>query len=235
MKYKNTFLVLLISITVYLLLPVFAYAGPLSDGDVVQQAEVVSVSGQTDNEKQSNHAAADADQTSFHASVVAYQINRGDTLYKIAKAFGSSVQEITAANGLANPNLLQIGQKIRIPVEQGSIQLPVSAKGDLPLIKKVLTTTLTAYTPGFESTGKTPDHPEYGITYSGVKAVEGRTIAVDPSTIPLGSTVYIDGVGIRTAEDTGGAIRGSRIDVFINNLEQARNFGVKRNVKVFVL
>jgi 3D (Asp-Asp-Asp) domain-containing protein len=109
------------------------------------------------------------------------------------------------------------------------------ASGVRPLIKKVLVSTLTAYTAGPESTGKTPSHPAYGITKSGSKAEEGRTIAVDPNLIPLGSLVLIEGIGIRRAEDTGSAIKGPRIDVFINDLEEALKFGVKKNVKVYVL
>jgi len=62
----------------------------------------------------------------------------------------------------------------------------------------------TAYTAGPESTGKYPGHPAYGITKSGQPVVEGRTIAVDPTVIPLGTWVYIEHIGLRRAEDTGG-------------------------------
>ena len=44
--------------------------------------------------------------------------------------------------------------------------------------------------------------------------MDGATIAVDPSVIPLRSTVSIDTVGPRTAADTGGAIRGCHIDEY---------------------
>jgi 3D (Asp-Asp-Asp) domain-containing protein len=45
--------------------------------------------------------------------------------------------------------------------------------------------------------------------------VAGTTIAVDPSIIPMGANVNIDGVGDRTAQDTGGAINGYHIDNFV--------------------
>ena len=61
------------------------------------------------------------------------------------------------------------------------------------------------------------------------------TIAVDPNVIPYGTPVYIPGVGIRIADDTGGAIVGSRIDVFFNSDRVALNFGVKPNTIVYVL
>lgn len=52
-----------------------------------------------------------------------------------------------------------------------------------------------------------------------------KVIAVDPSVIPLGSKVTINGLGTFTAADTGGAIRGQRIDVHVGSNAQAMNFG----------
>ena len=73
----------------------------------------------------------------------------------------------------------------------------------------------------FESCGKYPGNPTYGITFSGTKAVKGRTIAVDPKVIPLGSSVYIKFPeeyeklnGWYIAEDTGSKVKGNIIDVF---------------------
>lgn len=56
-----------------------------------------------------------------------------------------------------------------------------------------------------------------GKTASGTTITEGRTIAVDSRYIPLGSRVYIDGWGLFIAEDTGGAIKGNRIDVDVSS------------------
>ncbi|UKS27162.1 3D domain-containing protein [Paenibacillus sp. HWE-109] len=161
-----------------------------------------------------------------------YQVNSGDTLYRIARNFNIDVSDLIAANQIGDPNHLTIGQNLSIPIVEGSSGL---AAEQPKIIKKVINTTLTAYTAGFESTGKKASHPQYGITYSGKKAKEGRTIAVDPAVIPLGSTVFIEGIGIRKAEDIGSAIRGPRIDVFMNDLGEAQEFGVKKNVKVYLL
>ncbi|GAA0353348.1 3D domain-containing protein [Bacillus horti] len=95
--------------------------------------------------------------------------------------------------------------------------------------------TLTAYSAGEAHTGKTADHPQYGITRSGARVEEGRTIAVDPNVIPLGTWVYIEDIGLRKAEDTGGAIKGNKIDVYYDSDSTARNFGVKRNYKVYII
>ena len=58
---------------------------------------------------------------------------------------------------------------------------------------------LTFYCPCVRCNGRSD-----GLTRSGTIAQEGRTIAVDPKVIPLGSRVYIDGYGVFIAEDTGG-------------------------------
>lgn len=71
-------------------------------------------------------------------------------------------------------------------------------------------------------TGKKPGDPAYGITKTGTTATAGRTIAVDPDVIPLGSEVLINGV-IYIAEDTG--VKGKTIDLFVDSHEQAIAMG----------
>ena len=66
-----------------------------------------------------------------------------------------------------------------------------------------------------------------GKTASGTIAAEGRTIAVDSSVIPLGSRVYIEGYGVFIAEDTGGAIKNNKIDVFVSSHDRAYDLGVQ--------
>ncbi len=83
--------------------------------------------------------------------------------------------------------------------------------------------TLTAYCSCEKCCGKSD-----GITASGTIAIPGRTVAVDNSKIPYGTTVEIDGFGTYVAEDCGGAIKGNRIDIFFADHEQAMNFGVKK-------
>ena len=71
-------------------------------------------------------------------------------------------------------------------------------------------------------------------TATGSKPKEGRTIAVDPRVIPYGSTVYIEGYGYFIAEDTGGAIKGNRIDIFINDYNKAKQLG-RKTANVWIL
>lgn len=86
--------------------------------------------------------------------------------------------------------------------------------------------TVTAYCCCKDCCGKEPTHPAYGITKSGTKATEGKTIAVDPTVIPLGTTVYLNDKSY-IAEDTGSAIKGKKIDLFINDHQRAKVFGVQ--------
>lgn len=95
-------------------------------------------------------------------------------------------------------------------------------------VKKVITMQATAYDPTAGSR-----------TAMGTRARVGA-VAVDPRVIPLGSRLYIESAdgfpsyGYATAEDTGGAIKGNRIDLFYATNSQALRFG-RRNVKVYVL
>lgn len=68
-----------------------------------------------------------------------------------------------------------------------------------------------------------------GITASGAKVSEGVTMATDPNKIKLGATVYVEGVGIRIAQDTGGAIKGNRVDVYVKSHEEALKLGVRQS------
>lgn len=72
-----------------------------------------------------------------------------------------------------------------------------------------------------------------GLTATGAKAVVGETIAVDPSIIPYGTEVYIEGIGWRVAQDCGGAVNGRHIDILVDTHEEALSLGsTKANVWV---
>lgn len=73
-----------------------------------------------------------------------------------------------------------------------------------------------------------------GSTSSGARATEGRTIAVDPRKIPIGSRIFIEGYGDFIAEDVGGAIKGNRIDVFVNAHSRAQQLGVQ-HANVYIM
>ena len=65
-------------------------------------------------------------------------------------------------------------------------------------------------------------------TATGTKPKEGRTIACDANTLKMGDIVYIETVGIRTCEDKGSAIKGNRIDVYIDDHDIANKMGIRK-------
>ncbi|HBT15891.1 MAG TPA: hypothetical protein DEB05_02925 [Firmicutes bacterium] len=71
-----------------------------------------------------------------------------------------------------------------------------------------------------------------GITKSGT-IVRPGVVAVDPEVIPLGTEIFIEGLGVFTAEDTGGDIKGNRLDIYFESREEAFEFGIQ-SVNVFI-
>lgn len=76
-------------------------------------------------------------------------------------------------------------------------------------------------------------------TYTGYHTATGQTpqvgmVAVDPAVIPMGSRLYVEGYGYAHAADTGGAIKGNKLDLFMEERAQCMNWG-NRTVKVYLL
>jgi len=123
-------------------------------------------------------------------------------------------------------------------VSRGTMDSIETSRGTVRF-KRAIKMSATAYDATFESTGKNPDHPQYGITRSGTKVRPG-VVAVDPKVIPLGTKLYVksqDGTsdyGFASAEDTGGAIKGNKIDLYYESPEDVRKYG-RRNVLVYIL
>ncbi|GGG08146.1 hypothetical protein GCM10010912_60940 [Paenibacillus albidus] len=104
-------------------------------------------------------------------------------------------------------------------VSASSNNVASKAGVDFEYKKVIKNVSMTAYS---------SEEPGIGTrTASGTRVTEGRTIAVDPNVIPMGWWVYIEGLGFRRAEDTGGAIKGNKVDIYYDSLSHARNFGRK--------
>lgn len=76
-------------------------------------------------------------------------------------------------------------------------------------------------------------------TWTGSRTATGTwpskgTVAVDPAVIPLGSELHVEGYGPAVAADTGGDIKGQRIDLYMESYEEAIQFG-RRQVLVEML
>ncbi|MEF2968761.1 G5 domain-containing protein [Paenibacillus sp. M1] len=136
----------------------------------------------------------------------------------------------------ASPKVVAVGTKpaavaaASISRSSNSVNISgLTTKGGVSFkYKKILkNVTLTAYSSEEDGIGTR--------TASGTRVTEGRTIAVDSSVVPLGWWVYIEGVGFRKAEDTGGAIKGNKMDVYYDSLKAAQNFGRKKGRTVYVI
>ncbi|MGO4897935.1 3D domain-containing protein [Bacillus sp. GM2] len=97
--------------------------------------------------------------------------------------------------------------------------------------------TATGYTAGAESTGKQPHHPDYGIAYSGVKVKRDlySTVAADPSVFPIGTILFIPDYGYGVVADTGSAIKGNRLDLYYETVEDVYKEWGKKTLDVYVI
>jgi len=153
--------------------------------------------------------------------------------YEVVYEDGQRVSKTLLRSEVVEPKVDRI-------VEYGTIG-SLSRGGNTYRFTRVLYVVATAYTAGPESTGKSPGHPAFGITRSGLPVEVGH-IAVDPDLIPLLSHVYVEGLcafsaqfnGRYFATDTGSAIQGKRIDIYFERVEDAIRFG-RRRMRVFVL
>jgi len=94
--------------------------------------------------------------------------------------------------------------------------------------KGKFTINASAYTAAADECGKSD-----GITASGLKVKEKRTLAC-PRAYPFGTKVKIDGYGIYTCEDRGGAIKGNHFDIYMKTKKEAFAFG-RRNLEAEVV
>ena len=74
-----------------------------------------------------------------------------------------------------------------------------------------------------------------GITASGAPVQAGVTVAADPDILPLGSAVYIEGVGLRYVQDTGSAVKGKALDVAVDTHSEALTWSGYGTHRVWLL
>ncbi|MGO4888947.1 3D domain-containing protein [Anaerobacillus sp. MEB173] len=119
-------------------------------------------------------------------------------------------------------------------VESPAVSLEESVDWSRYPAKKVIA---TGYTAGYESTGKSSDHPAYGITYSGVRVKRDlySTIAADPQLYPIGTILFIPGYGYGVVADTGSAIKGNKIDLYYDTVEEVYENWGKQEIEVYVV
>ncbi|PZX05628.1 3D (Asp-Asp-Asp) domain-containing protein [Psychrobacillus insolitus] len=158
----------------------------------------------------------------------------GDTLFSIAQKYNLSVDGLMNSNQLTS-DLIHPGDELvlegtKVAVAGVSTTSPASSKvsntastpATTESTTQEMTVTATAYTAYCEGCS--------GVTSTGIDLISNpnqKVIAVDPTVIPLGSRVWVEGYGEAIAGDIGGAIKGNKIDVFIPSTQDALNWGSK--------
>ena len=115
----------------------------------------------------------------------------------------------------------QIDVKPEIQLESESVNKPIIKEENKYIVMRA-----TAYTKSKE------EGTSKGITKSGTLVSRG-TVAVDPKLIPLGTKLYIEGYGHAVAHDTGGLIKGNRLDIWLPTKELCFNWG-RRTLQVII-
>ncbi|WP_433946930.1 3D domain-containing protein [Paenibacillus sp. SN-8-1] len=122
---------------------------------------------------------------------------------------------------------------------RGNPSSAVLAAPDDERVLRTVSVMATGYTAGIESTGKSRNHPQYGITYSGVKVRRDKrtvsTIAADLKVFPIGTILYIPGYGYGVVADKGSAIKGKKIDLYFSTTKQVYKEWGKKKVEVQVV
>ena len=160
-----------------------------------------------------------------------YTVKAGENIEEIAKRYDTTVQELLELNRIQNASDIVEHLVLRLPEEKPK-ETPkeqpnksvekVETIDDYEVVK-TLTVEASAFTASCSGcSGKTA----YGIDLR--KNPDIKLIAVDPNMIPLGTKVWVKGYGIAIAGDTGGSIKGGKIDVFMKTKKEAYSWGRKK-------
>jgi 3D (Asp-Asp-Asp) domain-containing protein len=169
------------------------------------------------------------------------QLSINSTASQVQHQQADSASRLGGSSRSSQPVAVQAPKPTQVPEAKpkAEVKQPDSVPVAAPAPEQIITSmkvTATGYTAGYESTGKTAKHPQYGITYSGVKVRRDKnavsTVAADPKVLPLGSILYIPGYGYAVVADTGSAIKGRKIDLYFSTTKQVYKEWGKKTVVI---
>ena len=163
--------------------------------------------------------------TANTADAASHTVKKGESLYTIAKKYDVTTTALKKANKLSSTTI-RIGQVLTLP-STAKVKKTTTTKSKATYkTLRVSSTAYTAYCSGCSGRTKT------GINLRANPNM--KVIAVDPKVIPLGTKVWVEGYGTAIAADTGGAIKGNKIDVFMSTKKKAYAWGRKTiTIKVY--
>ena len=116
-------------------------------------------------------------------------------------------------------------------IVQGGGYFMASRSGEAIKVQKdTITVTATAYYQGANAITATGRRAVRSLETNGIS-----TIAVDPRVIPLGSLVYVEGYGKAVAADTGSAIKGNIVDLYLSSTAECKSFGRRHGLKLGII
>lgn len=169
-----------------------------------------------------------------------YIVSKGDNLYRIARNHNISLETLIKLNGLSG-ELIHPGDELIVSGGEEEIY-DMESEPDLVATVSTPTLSIPPVSNGTEMFVTATAYTAYCKGCSGTTAYgidlrsnpDQKVIAVDPNVIPLGTRVWVEGYGEAIAGDTGGAIKGHKIDVFIPSYDLAMEWGVKKvKIKVY--
>lgn len=208
--------------------------------DLILPSQELKVDGQATSEKKADSST--------------YTVKSGDTLAEIASAHGIPLDSLMSWNGISG-YMIYPGETLTVKGGTAAAEkapaktaaAPAKEKAPAPAPKTASAPAQKAPAAASAQSGKTMTvsataYTAYCAGCSGTTATgidlrsnpNQKVIAVDPSVIPLGSKVWVEGYGEAIAGDTGGAIKGNKIDVFIPSQGAALDWG-RKNVTIKVL
>ena len=148
--------------------------------------------------------------------------------------YEQSLKNINEENIQLQSEIDSLLQSISYTQVEENIQVDAESTESVAFEQPVVTS--TGMTMNVEATAYSTNQPELSsYTATGIDLRQNPyVVAVDPSFIPLGSTIYIEGYGTFIAGDTGGAIVGNRIDIHLTDLNACYNFG-RRSMQIQVV